>query len=83
MDNQIVLKPDDKRWKDFANTLAQKLGRSCDGTLKNAHSVLSGMEGVDVDGTLVFFEGNGGFCDCEVLMNVAASYAEEHTVQVA
>jgi hypothetical protein len=77
MDTKIVLTPDDKQWKHFADTLARQIGDGCDDTLDNARRVLSTMEGVDVEETLAFFEAHGGFCDCEVLMNVAADRTDE------
>jgi len=41
----------------------------CDHTLSKARAILADM-GVDVDGSVAYFEDHGGFCDCEVLLNV-------------
>lgn len=37
--------------------------------------ILKKMGGVDVDATLRYFEAHGGFCDCQVLFNVAFDHA--------
>jgi len=35
-----------------------------------ATAILEDMGGFDVVGSLVYFERNGGYCDCEILFNV-------------
>ena len=36
-----------------------------------AVTILKTMPDINIDGSLKFFEDNGGFCDCEILFNVA------------
>ena len=35
-----------------------------------AEKILRTMEGIDVEGTLQYFEQHGGYCDCEIVFNV-------------
>lgn len=37
-----------------------------------ARAILETMEGIDVEASLTYFESKGGYCDCEILMNVAS-----------
>jgi hypothetical protein len=37
-----------------------------------AAAILAKMGGIDVPASLEYFEENGGFCDCEILFNVAS-----------
>jgi hypothetical protein len=37
-----------------------------------AKTVMANMGNVDVEASLKFFEEHGGYCDCEILFNVAA-----------
>ena len=55
----------------------------CDGTLNKSVATLAFMtalgivDDIDVDGTVRYFEANGGYCDCEVLVNVDTEEDEE------
>jgi len=42
----------------------------CDGTLTHTLKVLKKLKVKDIDDVIALFEYRGGFCDCEVLMNV-------------
>ena len=48
----------------------------CDsGTSKDkARTILERMGGIDVAASLKYFENRGGYCDCEILFNVAAGW---------
>lgn len=35
-----------------------------------AHAVLATMPEIDIDASMAYFEAHGGYCDCEILMNV-------------
>ena len=35
-----------------------------------ARKILAAMGGVDIEGSLTYFEMHGGYCDCEILLNV-------------
>ena len=43
----------------------------CDCDLKITRKILKSLPQVDVEGTIEYLQSYGGFCDCEVLMNVA------------
>ena len=75
-----VMTPQHPLWKEFthrltdilsANGCTSKTDRPC------ANRVLKTMIGVDVDGSLKYFEEHGGYCDCEILMNVEDSASQE------
>lgn len=60
-------------WKDFVRLLGEILGLDgCDGaTLSHARSVLKQFyPQVDLDASLKYFQNNGGFCDCEIFLNI-------------
>ena len=61
------------KWGEFVGRLSKALETvPCKaGTNKDeAKKILKGYKDVDIKKTLEFFENNGGFCDCEILMNV-------------
>lgn len=68
-----IMTVDHPRWDGFCANLFHALGEDVPGFCKHDQSlcqcVLTSME-VDVDASLVYFDLNGGFCDCEVLLNV-------------
>ena len=43
----------------------------CKHDLRHTTKVLRSLPNIDVEGTLEFLKEQGGFCDCEVLMNVS------------
>jgi Protein of unknown function (DUF2695) len=61
-------------WAIFADRLFDELGRdlpgSCDGTLNKSRTILERMK-EDAPSVLAYCRKRGGFCDCEVLLNVA------------
>ncbi len=79
-----LMTPEHELWEQFTNDLSGPKG--CDfqfppkgsftwdcagGTDKAfATTLLQEMEDVDVEGSLKYFEDNGGHCDCEILFNV-------------
>jgi len=60
------------RWKNFLELVHILLGYNgpCSSELTLAKFVLE-REGVDVEKSIEYLQDNGGFCDCEILMNVA------------
>jgi Protein of unknown function (DUF2695) len=78
-----ILTPASPRWSLFVrllgNTLTDGLpadtwrcGDDGSGGSKHryAEAVMAELGGIDIDGTLEFFQQHGGFCDCEILFNV-------------
>jgi hypothetical protein len=73
------------RWEEFvvrlegpeglSFTLGPKRGQMrsrCSGHTDRpyARSILTAMGGMNVEGSMKYFEDHGGFCDCEILLNV-------------
>jgi len=74
-----ILTPESPRWDEFADALCEAIERhDCDGDAQaagsNAHrrakQIMAEMGGVDIPESLAFFESRGGYCDCEILLNV-------------
>ena len=80
-----LMTPDHPRWEEFVVRLEGPEGldfslgpevnqaRSrCSGGLDRpyARRILTAMGGIDVKGSLTYFEEHAGYCDCEILMNV-------------
>jgi hypothetical protein len=74
-----VLTPESPRWDEFADALCRAIERhGCDGdghaagwaTHRRAKQIMAEMGSVDISNSLAFFEDRGGYCDCEVLLNV-------------
>jgi len=67
-----ILTPKSSEWNEFANALDAALHKwGCDGkTRRLAKAIMTTMPDIDVDGSLAFFEEHGGYCDCEILINV-------------
>ena len=61
---------DNPRWHEFTHELGSALTENrCRNDLFQARRLLREME-VDVEASVMYLEKHGGFCDCEVLMNV-------------
>jgi hypothetical protein len=79
-----ILTPDSDRWDAFTNTLfltlypdgvdkrTTCLGDSGPGVHRYAKEIMQDMGGVDVAASLEYFKAHGGYCDCEILLNVDA-----------
>ena len=68
---KIVLTRDDPRWQTFCRLLNAALSeRGCHHDQRSAEIVLQEMGGIDIESTLAYFDDNGGYCDCEILLNV-------------
>ena len=67
-----ILTPKSRRWKAFTEALELALRfNGCDSRgHRLAKPILSVMEGVNIPETIEFFKANGGYCDCEILLNV-------------
>ena len=69
-----VMTPRHKRWQEFYNLLALQ-ARHCAGTRDRplAHAVLASMGGFDIKASLAYFDNHGGYCDCEIVLNMQVS----------
>lgn len=60
-------------WGEFVDRMMD-WKENCDNTPKGTRAMLQTMNGIDVEGTLDFFRRLGGYCDCEVWLNVILKY---------
>jgi hypothetical protein len=67
-----ILTPASLRWGEFTDALVQSLKRhGCDAqSQRHAKRIIAAMGGIDVEGSLAYFRKYGGYCDCEILINV-------------
>jgi hypothetical protein len=73
-----TLTPKSPRWDEFGAALYDAIDISgCDGdeakpglVYRHAKEIMANMGDVDVEASLKFFKANGGYCDCEILLNV-------------
>ena len=69
-----VLTPADHRWVAFATALdAAATKHGCRHDHQLAEQIMRDMGGIDIPGSIAFFERQGGYCDCEILFNVDPS----------
>jgi len=68
-----IMTPSSRRWGEFINALDCAVQiNGCHGgeSLRLAKAIMGGMGGVNVAQSIEYFRDHGGFCDCEILMNV-------------
>jgi hypothetical protein len=79
-----ALTPGNPRWNEFADALDATLGPipegeclpgkppwyGCKGDHCHAKEIMAAMGGIDIEASLKFFKSQGGYCDCEILLNV-------------
>jgi hypothetical protein len=77
----LIMIPEHPRWNEFAEKLCAVVHspRDCNHTTQNTGSILTAMGDLDVKASLDSLQSRGGFCDCEVIMNVICS-VEETTI---
>ena len=64
-----IMTPEHPRWNEFCDQLEKLLGRwGCSGDGLSRRLLIE--MGCNVEASLAFFRDNGGYCDCEVLLNV-------------
>lgn len=76
-----IMTPKHPQWEEFLDRLEGPEGCNlkegdngiewtCEHDHALATAILKTMPGVDVAGSIAYFEENGGMCDCEILFNV-------------
>ena len=75
-----VVTPESPEWEAFVDALFDATERNgCDGdegeaapgcVHRHAKAVMTSMGGIDIEKTLDYYEDHGGYCDCEILLNV-------------
>ena len=59
-------------WEKFVRRLVAR-SKKCDNTPREAEKILNEMGVSNVAGVLEYCSQNGGYCDCEILLNAAFS----------
>jgi hypothetical protein len=70
-----IMTPNHPLWDEFIERLDAVADR-CDSTSNKplARAILETMPDIDIDASFAFFEKYGGYCDCEILLNVVNAY---------
>jgi Protein of unknown function (DUF2695) len=59
------------RWDEFTKALCQELEKwGCHHGHHLAEAVMTKMGNIDLEASIDYFEEHGGYCDCEIIMNV-------------
>jgi hypothetical protein len=77
-----VLSPSHRFWPALCQRLNDTLityvnnkpHSKCQGDLTQTIKILKSLHNIDIEETLILFQEMGGYCDCEVLMNVAKNW---------
>jgi len=78
--NEVPIMPMDDRWEEFVGRLSgpgccdwKEESWTCHGDLRFTMSLLKEMGLTDgaVTTSIQYFKDHGGYCDCEVVLNVA------------
>jgi Protein of unknown function (DUF2695) len=67
-----IMTPENPRWSEFTAQLGDAINRHrCNSVdTRLAQRLLTSMKCVDVEASIEYFRDHGGYCDCEILMNV-------------
>lgn len=77
-----TMKPGHPRWQEFEDRLRNDFVE-CRSDLALSREILQTMDCVNVVSSLMFFREHGGYCDCEVILNVLGEeVAEEEKLKV-
>jgi hypothetical protein len=77
-----ILTPSHKYWRALRYRLDQMVNThvegkpqfNCKHDLSNTRKILKSLPKIDVEGTIQQYQELGGYCDCEVLMNVESNW---------
>jgi|HubBroStandDraft_3_1064219.scaffolds.fasta_scaffold1710055_1 hypothetical protein len=68
-----IMTPEHPRWDEFCSELDHSIAcDQCYDECAGAREILT-KYAVDIDASVEYFREHGGFCDCEILMNVDSS----------
>lgn len=73
MSEKAILTKKHAYWRGFTTRLYNTLNEhnaKCFHDLRHTRKILVSLPDIDVEGSINYLESKGGFCDCEVLMNV-------------
>jgi hypothetical protein len=72
-----IISHDHPDWDEFIDLLLKSLGGrgrgNCDGRADKTVAILWKFRGIDIGASLEYFSNHGGYCDCEILVNVDKS----------
>jgi Protein of unknown function (DUF2695) len=71
-ERKSVLRPDpyDSEWNEFFDELMDELSKSFCTRRPRLAALLLERRGYDVEATLTLLEAHGGYCDCEITLNI-------------
>jgi len=80
-----VLTPSHKYWPALRQRLNDVLityvndkpHSKCQGDLDQTIKILKSLHNIDVEESIILFQEMGGYCDCEVLINVAKNWNDK------
>ncbi|MBI2670316.1 MAG: DUF2695 domain-containing protein [Candidatus Yanofskybacteria bacterium] len=72
-----VMTPENPRWNEFADILAEAINAQdepgvsdCKHDFSSTRKILTEMGNIDIEASINVFMENGGYCDCEIILNV-------------
>ena len=80
------LTPEHPRWEEFLDILSgekycdfkekedgvpESITWKCRGDLSFSTEIMKNFTDIDIEATIEYFVNHGGFCDCEVIFNIA------------
>ena len=69
-----ILTKENIRLAEFTRYLYEALGDpdncNCKNDFTHTERILKNMGGIDIEGTIEYFEQNSAFCDCEIIFNI-------------
>ncbi len=76
-ENMEIMSPGHPLWDEFVERL-DKVADECDSTENKplARAILESMPDIEIEDSFAFFEEYGGYCDCEILLNIVRQYEE-------
>jgi hypothetical protein len=77
-----IMNFDHPKWNEFISMLGDEIGsiHGCDCTESkpNTKKVLEEIGNIDIEKTFKFLESEGGYCDCEIMLNVISPNEPKH-----
>jgi Protein of unknown function (DUF2695) len=75
--NTKILTPENPQWMTFLGMLAgAHCAHGCQHDYRHSEKIMTDIGGIDIPESIAFFQKHGGFCDCEVGLNVQDNWEE-------
>lgn len=66
----MIMNSNHPDWQEFRKLLKQDIG-NCNGKMTKTRKILrTYFQDLDIMETFNYFEANGAYCDCEILLNI-------------